>query len=76
MPDHKWFTLSWRSFSWWGRERVASSSAYKGRQYLSNDFLQPIATQITHDARPKIIDTPLTLISRMGQGVCLSIFEL
>jgi len=74
MRDHKSLTLSWRSFSTWGRERVISCFTNKGGQYLSYDYLKPIATQITQNVRPKIIDAPLMLISRMGQGACLSIF--
>ena len=31
---------------------------------------------INHPARPKIIDDPLTLIFRMGQGVCLLLFRV
>jgi hypothetical protein len=33
--------------------------------------LQPIASKITKDARPTIIDAPLTIISRMWQGVTI-----
>ena len=73
MRDLESLTLSWHSFSRWGKECVAFSFAIEGGQYLSYDYLQPIATQITQDARPKIVDAPLTLISRMGQGACLSI---
>jgi len=54
--------LCWRSFPEWGREHVVFSFAYKGGQYLIYEWPQPIATQITQDARPKFIDSPLTLI--------------
>jgi len=57
-----------KSFLLMGREHVASSFAYNGGQYLSYNYLQPIATQMTQDAKPKIVDAPLTLISRMRQG--------
>jgi len=63
-----------QSFSRWDRERVASSFACNGGRYLSYDYVQLIATQVTQDARPKIVDALLMLISRMGQGSCLSIF--
>jgi len=76
MRDRKLLTLHWLSFSRWGRYHVGSSFAFQGGQYLSYDYPQPIATQIIQDARPKIVDAPLTLISRIGQGVCLSIFWL
>jgi len=55
---------------------VALCFAYKAGQYLSYDYLQPMGTQITQDARPKIIDAALMLISRMGHGVSLSILFL
>jgi hypothetical protein len=31
------------------------------------DVSKPIATLVTQDAQPKIVDAPLTLIFRMGQ---------
>jgi len=73
MWDCSWLTLIWCSFSSWGREHVASDFAYIGCQYLSYDYLQPIPTLITQDARPNIVDAPLTLISRMGQGAFIYI---
>jgi hypothetical protein len=75
MQDQKSLTLHWRSFSEWGRECVTSSFAYKDRLYRIYECLHPIATQITRDARPKIIDSPLTLICRMGQGAFLTCFD-
>jgi len=66
--------LSCRSFSRWGREHVTSSFAYKGGQYGRYDYQQPMATPITQDVTPEIIDTLLMLISRMGQRVYLSNF--
>ena len=33
MPDQKWWTLHWSSYSWWGRERVSVLFDYKGSQY-------------------------------------------
>jgi len=64
---HDWqdqysLTLCWRSFSVWGRECVALPFAYKASQYLIYEWSQPIATQITHDARLKMVDASLTLI--------------
>ena len=73
MRDLILMTLGWRSFPRWGRERVASSFAYRGGEFLTYDNLQPLATQIDHDARPKIVDAPWMLTSRMGQWSCLSI---
>jgi hypothetical protein len=61
--------LHWRSFSSWGREYVASVFASKGSQYLVYGCWKPFTSYITQDARLKIVDTRLTLIFRMGQGV-------
>jgi len=72
--EHLLLTLHCHSYSRWGRERVAFFFGYKARQYLIFDCVQLIATDIAQDARPGIIDPPLTLISTMGQRVCLSIF--
>ena len=63
MQNQKLLTLRWRSFSSWGREHVAFSLSYKGGQYSIYDGLQPFTTLITNDAKPKIIDTLLMLIS-------------
>jgi len=51
-----------------GQECVASAFAYNGGQYLSYDNLQPVPALINQDERRKIVDAPLTLISRIGQG--------
>jgi len=72
MQDQKSLTFKGHSFSRCGREHVASSFAYKGGQYLINQYCQPIATQVTHDTKPQIVDPPLTLTFRIGQGACLS----
>ena len=76
MQDQQSLTLRWRSLSEWGRECVAFSFAYKGSLSLIYERLHPIATQIAQEVRPKIIDSPLTLIFRMGQGVFLTGFWL
>ena len=62
LKDQKSLTLHWRSYSEWGRERVAPTFAYRASQYHICEWLQTIATQITNDARPKIVDAPLTFI--------------
>jgi len=66
LQDQKLLTLSWRSFSEWGGEHVAFSFANKGVLDLIHECLQPIATQITQNSRPKFIDAALMLIFRMG----------
>jgi hypothetical protein len=76
MQDQKLLKLCWRSFSEWGKECVTFSFAYKGSLYLIYERLHPIATQMTQDARPQIIGSPLTIIFRMGQGAFLSCFWL
>jgi len=48
--------------------------AKEASQYHMYEWPQPIATQITNDATPKIVDSLLTLIFKMGQGVCGSLF--
>jgi len=40
--------------------------AYNGGQSFLYDCMQPIVNQITLQARPDIVDAPLTLIVRMG----------
>jgi len=74
--DQKLLTLHWRSFSWWGWEGIAICFAYKGRQKLLYDLLQPIGGVISQDTWPKIVDAPLTLIFIMGQGGYCNLFCL
>jgi len=74
MRDFKSLMLIWCSFSRWVREQVASAFACKGGQYNSYHYLQPMDAQITQDARPRILDAPLMLISRMGLGAFVYIF--
>jgi hypothetical protein len=50
--------------------------AYKGGQYSISYSLQPFTTKITKDAKPKIVDAPLTLIFMMGQGAYRILFAL
>jgi len=66
--------LCWRSFSGWGREHDAIFCELEGSQYLVYEWLQPFATEVTQDAQPKIVDSPLTLIFRMGQWPCGLLF--
>jgi len=70
MEEQKWLMLCWRSFWTWGREHVTVCFSYNGGQYLIYDWLEPITSQNTTDARPKIIHAPLMLIVKMGQGAC------
>jgi len=76
MQDQKSLTLLWPTSSWCDMEHAASSLAYKGGQYSICNSQQPFTTQITKDAKPKIIDTLLTLIFMMGQGACHYFFGL
>jgi len=76
MQGQTLLTLHWCSFSECGRERVAFSFGFICGLYHIYECLYPISTQITQDARPKIVDTPLTLISRVEQWACLSCFRL
>jgi hypothetical protein len=76
MRDQKSLALRWRSFSWCGRGHADSSLAYNDREYSISDSLQPFTTQITKDAKPKIVDTLLMLIFMMEQGACRFLFVL
>lgn len=59
--------LCWCSAAGRIREHVTVVFVLKGCQYLINGCLQPIGTEITKDAKLKIVDTPLMLIFRMEQ---------
>jgi len=54
--------LGWRSFSGWGRDRVAILSDYTGGEYLDYAKPRPYQFLITWLTRPKIVDAVLTLI--------------
>ena len=66
--DQQLLTLCWCSFSWWGRERLTFSVAYKGSQYFVYDYLLPITAQMAQDIWPRIVDALFTLIFMMWQG--------
>jgi len=76
MQDQKSLTLRWRSFSSWGREHVACSFAYQGCQYCIYVYSLPSCVYITRLAGPKIIDSPLTHMFKIGQGAFCIIFSL
>jgi len=76
MQGQQSLTLHWRSFSRWGREVVTFSFSYIGGQYFIKDWLQPVATQITQDTRPTIVDSPSMLVFRMGQEGYRNLFFL
>ena len=67
MQNQKSLTIHSHSFAGWGRECVAFVFALKGGQYLINECLQSIATDITQDEKLNISDATLTLILWMGQ---------
>jgi len=56
------------------RGNIPSVSASKGCQVIFYECLWSGATQITEDARPKIVDPPLTLIFKMGLGGYCNLF--
>ena len=76
MQDQKSLTLRWCSLWKWGSKGIAVCSANTSGQKVVYDWLQPISGVITQDARPKIIDAPLTLIFMNGLGVFRFLFEL
>jgi len=62
LQNHISLTLRWRSFSEWDSDRVAICLANKDCQHLGFALQWPIHYSNTLLNRPKIIDTPLTLI--------------
>jgi len=53
--------------SGWGREPDTIVFDLEGSQYFVYEWLHPIGTWFTKDAKPKIIDALLKLIFRRGQ---------
>jgi len=74
--DQKSLTLSWCLFWRWGRERVAFCVAYRECQHIDYVYSLPSRVFITRHMGPKIVDAPLTLIFKMGQGACFLLFCL
>ena len=66
MQDQILLTLRWRSVSWWGNVCVMRYLNWKGCHDFVYELLPHFYTLITHDPAPIILDTPLTLIFRMG----------
>jgi hypothetical protein len=62
MEGQQLLTLHWCSFSWWGREYLTICFSYKGRQYLIDNYMQPIALNITTNTGQIVVYYPLTLI--------------
>jgi hypothetical protein len=54
--------ICWLSVLESGRERNDFSFAYNGCRSVIYESLRPIAMQSNHDAKPNIVDAPLTLI--------------
>jgi len=72
-PDYPRYTTNNHrcSFSRWGREGTRISFCYKRGQECLYDCPQPIGGLITQDARPNILDAPLTLIWMYGMvNIC------
>jgi len=70
MYDQKLLTLRWRSFVGGGRDTLTSMFAHRGGQYI-DDWLMPMHCALSvHEATPKIVDTPLTLIFSRFQQYC------
>jgi len=67
MQDEILLTLCWRSVSWWGNVCVMRYVNWKGCHDFIYELLPHCYTWITQDQAPIILDTPLTLIFRMGQ---------
>jgi len=74
LHNKKFLMDFWHSVSESGRERIAWCLAYTGNLFINSEFLQPLDMQSNHDARLNIVDTLLTLIFSMRQGVCYSLY--
>jgi len=68
MQGEQSLTFCWCLFSRWGREHVTLSFSNTRSQYVVYDCLQPVATYITQETWPMIVDAPVTLIFKMMQG--------
>jgi len=64
--DQKLLTHGWGSTLGDGSIIVTSVFAYRGGQSIDHGLMSLHRPWIVQDEWPKIIDTPLTLISRMG----------
>jgi len=68
LQDQKLLKLRWHSVSRWGREHHAFFLAYNGWQHFHYVYSLPNRVCITQLTGPKIVEAPLTLIFKMGQG--------
>jgi len=76
MQYQKLTTLCWRTFAGCGREHITIVFAWEGSQYLIYIYFQPIATLVTQDGKPKIVDGLLILSFSRGQWPCCCLFCL
>jgi len=76
MEDQTLLTLCGGSFLGGSNNIVTSIFTHKGSQYSNYGLLLLHSPVIIKDARPKIIDAPLTLSSRMGHRPCWFPFYL
>jgi len=64
MQDQKLLMLRWRSLLGGGDDIVNSNFALKGSRYIDYGLMSIHSALSVHDAKPKIIEGPLTLIFR------------
>ena len=64
MRDQKFLTLRGRSFLRAGSDIITSIVAHKGGRYIDYGLMSMHSTLSVHDAKPKFVDAPLTLIFR------------
>jgi len=76
LQDQKSLTLCWCSFLGDSSYVVAGVFVLLGGQYIQYALKQPRLWSITWLTSPRIVDAPLTLIFRLGQGACFSCFWL
>jgi len=68
--------LSWHSFSELDIYHTVYLFADNCCEYAVYNAVQQSTTQITNDAKPKVVDSLLMLICMMGQEVCSHFFGL
>jgi len=62
MQDQKLWMRHWLPFSGGGNNNVSSIFAHNGGWYIDDGLIPTHSVLSVHDAEPKMVDTPLTLI--------------
>jgi len=64
IEDQKLLELHWHSLLWGGTNIVNTIFAHNGGQHFDCRFMLLHSSLVIEDARPEIVDGPLTLIFR------------